>query len=123
MDNMDCWVMVAVVGGAIGCTGGVAEVIVDDMSGIGKDEQVLWCDIGCIKESLGGQKSSVGVPMCDIGGLESFQGKWVMHLLAGDHPLCMPLKSFAQGSALLLIFSRICCSNSAQLPIENTKQS
>lgn len=66
----------------MGCTGGATEVVVGGMTG--KDEQH---EIDCIKELFGGQKSSVGVPRCDIGGLVSSQGKCDMPLAADGHPL------------------------------------
>lgn len=111
---MDCWSGA----GAIGCTGGVSEVLVD-ITGIWRDEQA-WCEIGRTKPSFDGQNSSVGVPRCDItdiGGLMLSHVKCDM-LLAGGHPLCIGGKLGTKFSTLLATLSRTSCRKSAQLPIE-----
>ena len=68
---------------AMGSTGGVMEVVVDVRCGW-RGEQVLWCEIGWTRESFSKPKSSVGVPVCDMGGVESSQGKCI-----GGHLFCM----------------------------------
>lgn len=94
----------------MGCTGGVTEVVVGGM--IGRDEQH---EIDCIKALFGGQKSSVGVPRCDIGGLVSSQEKCDILLAAAGHPLCIGDKL---GTKFSVVFKRTCSSKSAQLSIK-----